>query len=387
MTTVEALARPDTAEEREKKTSYLELFFDLVFVFAITQVTVLILEDPSWQGFLRSALVLGLLWWAWGGYTWMTNAIDIESMGVRVAFLAAMAGSFFMALAVPGAYGSEGLWFAAPYFLVRALHVGLYSYGLRSDPAHRAAIQKLAPWFLVAPALVLAGGFFEGDVRVLLWMLSLVIDVGGTLTVGTAGFRVSPSHFAERYALFVIIALGESIVAIGVGAAEIERDLVFAAAVAVAFAGVAALWWSYFDIPARGAERVLRATPIDKRAPLARDVFSILHYPFVLGVIFYAVAGKKMLEHPDEPLSAAGRWALGLGIAASLLGMTAARYRAIRRIAWERVAGAGVVVAVVAVLRDLDALWLAGFVIAVLVAVLLVEATRLREFRAGLRPA
>jgi low temperature requirement protein LtrA len=387
MSTSEALAQPTTTAEREKKTSYLELFFDLVFVFAITQVTALVLHDPTRAGFLRGALVLALVWWAWGGYTWMTNAIDIESFGVQFAFLAAMAASFFTALGVPGAFGDDALWFAVPYVVIRVLQVVVYVWGLRDDPAHQAAIRKLAPWFLVAPALVLLGAFLDGEARTILWALSLVVDVGGALTVGSAGFRISPAHFAERYGLFVIIALGESIVAIGVGAVEIERDATFAVGVLVAFAGVAALWWSYFDIPALGVERALRAVPENRRAPFARDVFSILHYPFVLGVIFYAVGGEKTLEHPGDPLSTAGRWALGLGIALTLVGIAAVRYRAIRRVAWERLAGAVVVLAAVVVLRELDAVWLAAVAVAILLATLAVETARLRESRTALHAA
>jgi low temperature requirement protein LtrA len=374
-------AAAPTAAEREKKTSYLELFFDLVFVFAITQVTALVLHDPTSQGFLRGALVLALVWWAWGGYTWMTNAIDIESFGVQIAFLGAMAASFFMALGVPNAFGDDDLWFAVPYVVVRVLQVVVYVWGLREDPAHQAAIRKLAPWFLVAPALVLAGAFFDDDVRVVLWTLSLAIDLAGALNVGSAGFRISPTHFAERYGLFVIIALGESVVAIGVGAVDAPLDATFAAAVLVAFAGVAALWWSYFDIPAAGAERTLRAATEERRAPLARDVFSILHYPFVLGVIFFAVGAEKTLEHPDEPLSTAGRSALGIGLALTLLAMVAARLRAVQVIAWERLAGAAACLLAVVMLPDLDALWLAATAVAILALTLAVEAARLRDFR------
>lgn len=232
---------------------------------------------------------------------------------------------------------------------------------------------------------MLLGAFLDGDARTAAWAVSLAVDVGGALTVGTAGFRVSPSHFAERYGLFVIIALGESIVAVGLGASESERDALFAVAVAVGFAGVAALWWSYFDIPARGAERTLTATPVERRGPFARDVFTLCHYPFVLGVIFYAVAGEKMLEHPDEPLSTAGRWALGLGVASTLAAMVLARYRAVRAVAWERLAGLVLALVAVVALRDLDAVWLVLGVIAGLLAVLAVEDIRLREFRSRLR--
>jgi low temperature requirement protein LtrA len=384
MTSIEHLVGPETREELERRTSYLELFFDLVFVFAITEVTALILDDPTAAGFARAVLVLWLVWWSWGGFAWMTNAISIESRGVRVAFLAVTLGCLLVALGVPGAYGDDGLWFVVPYFAVRVAHVVLYVWGLRLDPEHQAAIRKLAPWFLVAPALVLLGGFLDGDARVVVWVLAVAIDVAGALNVGGAGFRVSAAHFAERHALFVIIALGESIVAIGLGAADLERDARFAAAVAIAFAGVAVLWWAYFDFLALAAERTLHRVPVEHRGPVARDVYSIFHFGYVLGIIFYAVAAKETLQHPGEPLETAGRWALGIGVASYLLASVLGRLRAVRRFAWERAAGVVAVLAAVTVLTDLDAVLLVAIVVAVLFAVVAAESIRLREFRHSL---
>jgi len=384
MTAVGELVGPESREEQERRTSYLELFFDLVFVFAITQVTALILDDPTAAGFARAALLLWLVWWAWGGYAWMTNAVSIESRGVRVTFLAVTLGCLFVALGVPGAYGSQGLWFAVPYFAVRVSHVGLYTWGLRQTPEHQAAIRKLAPWFLVAPAFVLLGGFVDGSARTALWVVAVAIDVAGALNVASAGFRVSAAHFAERYALFVIIALGESIVAIGLGSSHLERDALFAATVAVGFAGVAVLWWAYFDFLALGAERTLARTPVARRGPVARDVYSFCHFGFVLGIIFYAVAAKKTLEHPDDPLSTAGRWALGLGAGAYLLGSVLGRLRAIRRIAWERALGIGAVLVAITALSGLDAVALLTVVVAVLLAVVTAESVRLRQLRRDL---
>jgi low temperature requirement protein LtrA len=385
MSDVAPLVSAPTAEEEERKTSYLELFFDLIFVFAFTQVALLILEDASEAGFARSALVLALVWWAWSAYTWMTNAIDIESLVVRLIVLAAMAAAFFMALAVPDAYQDEGVWFAVAYFTVRVLHIALFGWGVRDDPGQRRALLRLAPWFLCAALVVLAGGFVDGDARAYVWLGALVIDVAGTLAPAQAGFRVSASHFAERFALIVIIALGESIVAIGVATANLERDWAFAAAVAIAFAGVAALWWSYFDFTAIAAERSLKRARPEARAPLARDVFTFFHYPIVLGIILYAVAAKKTLADPGEPLSESGRWALGLGVAVFLLGFVLARFRALRRVAWERiVAGAAALVVAVALNRT-DAIVTLSIVIAILVLSLAIETVRLRDLRAEVK--
>ncbi len=374
-----------TAAEEERKTSYLELFFDLVFVFAFTQVTALILEDTSVQGFARAALVLAMVWWAWSAYAWMTNAVDIENIVTRLIMFAAMAAGFFMALAVPDAFQDEAAWFAVAYFVVRILQSTLFAWGVRNDPENLRATFLLARWFVPAAVVALVGGFVDPDYRSWFWLASLAIDVVGTLFVASAAWRVSPSHFAERFALIVIIALGESIVAIGIGTSSLERDATYAVSVIVAFAGVAALWWTYFDFTAIGLERALRRAAPELRGPLARDTFTFYHYPIVLGVIFYAVAAKKTLEHPLDPLPEAGRWALGLGIATFLVGVALTRWRMIHRIAWERLAAAAITLAVAVALDRVDAIVAVAIVVAVLVSFLAVETARLREVRVDMR--
>jgi low temperature requirement protein LtrA len=376
----EPVLEPTVAEE-EKRTGYIELFFDLVFVFAFTQVTTLVLEDTSAAGFARAALVFALVWWAWAAYAWLTDAIDVENTATRLFIFGAMLAVFFVAIALPDAYTDEGAWFAIAYFVVRVLQVGLYLWGLRDDPAQRAGVMRLAPWFLVAPTIVLVGGFVDDPWRTTLWTASLAIDVLGTQFAGRHGFRVVVSHFAERHALIVIIALGESIVAIGLAAVELERDAVFALAVAVSFAGAAAAWWAYFDFTQLALERALHAASEEARARLARDVYTLLHYPMVLGIIFLAVAAKKTLSAPSEPLSGGGRAALGLGLSLFLLGFVLSRYRVFRRIAWERSGAALVVVAAVVLLEDADALPLLTLSVLALVAALAIESIRLRDAR------
>jgi low temperature requirement protein LtrA len=385
VTEVAPFIHEPSGSEEERKTSYLELFFDLVFVFAFTQVTALILEDTSVQGFVRAALVLALVWWAWSAYAWMTNAIDIENTVTRLIIFAAMAAGFFMALAVPDAFQDEAAWFAVAYFVVRVLNSALYAWGARADRGLLLAVARLAPWFLLAAAVALVGGFVDPDYRAWIWLASLVIDVVGTLTVARAEWRVSPSHFAERFALIVIIALGESIVAIGIATSELERDATYALSVIVAFAGVAALWWAYFDFTAVAAERSLRRASPAARGPLARDVFTYFHYPVVLGIILYAVAAKKTLEHPLDPLSEAGRWALGLGIAFFLGGFALMRLRVVHRVAWERIAAAAVSIVIAVALDGTDAIVTLGIVILVLLLSVAVETARLHELRAALR--
>ena len=385
MSTSEQHAEAASAANEEKRAGYIELFFDLVFVFAFTQVTTLIVEDTSAAGFARAALIFALVWWSWSAYAWMTNAVDIENLATRGLMLGAMLASFFMALAIPDAYGDEGVWFAVPYFVVRILQVALYLWGVRDDLQQRVAVVQLAPWFLVAPTVVLAGGLVDDPWRTTLWTASIAIDVAGALSAGRQGFRVSPSHFAERYALIVIIALGESIVAVGLAAEALERDGVFALAVAVAFVGAAASWWAYFDLTQVGVEHALRSAEPERRGPFARDVFTFFHYPIVLGIILLAVAAKKTLSDPTAPLSEGGRAALGLGLGLFLVGFVLVRLRAIRRVAWERLAAAAAALLAALVLADLDALPLLGVFVCILVASLAIEQVRLREARSRLR--
>jgi low temperature requirement protein LtrA len=385
MSDVAPLVREESASEEERKTSYLELFFDLVFVFAFTQVAALILEDPTVEGFVRAAIVLAMVWEAWSAYAWMTNAIDIDNLVTRLLMFAAMAAAFFMALAVPDAYRDDAAWFAVAYFVVRVLNSTLFAWGVRADPGNFRATLLLAPWFIGAAAIALVGGFVDPDYRAWIWLASLAIEVVGALAVARAEWRVSAAHFAERYALIVIIALGESIVAIGVGTAGLDRDVTYGLAVGVAFAGVVALWWAYFDFTAVAAVRALEHASAAVRGPLARDLFTFFHYPLVLGIIFYAVAAKKTLEHPLDPLSDAGRWALGLGVALFLVGFALMRFRVVRRVAWERLGAAAVALVVAVGLDWTDAIVTLAAVIGVLVLSIGVETARLSELRRELR--
>jgi low temperature requirement protein LtrA len=386
--TASASLEPTPAEE-EKRTGFIELFFDLVFVFAFTQVTTLVLEDTTTEGFARAALVFGLVWWAWSAYAWLTDAVDVENTATRLFLFGATLAAFFMALAVPDAFTDEAAWFGIAYFVVRVLHVALYMWGVRHDPRQFAALVRLAPWFLVAPSVALIGAFTEDPVRTTLWVASLVIDVVGTLFAArsASGWQIAASHFAERFALIIIIALGESIVAIGLAADSLAEDARFAVAVAVSFAGAAVAWWAYFDFVQLAAERALHRAHEDVRGPLARDVYTYFHYPIVLGIIFLAVASKKTLAAPSEPLSDGGRAALGLGMGLFVLGFVLIRLRVIRRLAWERCAGAVLVILAVVVFEDADALVLLTLSVAALAASLAVEGVRLREARRQFRRA
>src|ERR671930_1053880 len=206
-------------ELAEHQVTPLELFFDLVFVFAITQVTSLLARDPTGHGVLRGMLVLVALWWAWTGYAWLTSTLDVDEGGVRLAMLAAMGAMLIVALAVPGAFGDDAVLFAVAYLLVRLLHIVLYAIVGRDDPDLTGAILRLAPTVAFGATLILLAGFAHGDTRVFIWVVALAIDYLGPAVFGAGrGWRIAPEHFAERHGLIILIALGESIIAIGVGA-------------------------------------------------------------------------------------------------------------------------------------------------------------------------
>jgi low temperature requirement protein LtrA len=297
-----------------------------------------------------------------------------------------MAATFFMALAVPDAYGEDGAWFGSAFFALLVLNVVLYLRGTRRDRELQRSVARLAAFFLVGPTLTLAGGLVDGEWRTGLWLAGFAVNLAGALDAGRSTWRVSPAHFAERHALFVIIALGESIVAIGVGALEAERGLMLAGAILAALAGTFALWWAYFDFAASAIERGLRrATDPVSRGRAARDVFTFLHFPMVAGIVLFAVAAKKAVAHGDEPLGAAGRFALGAGLALVLLAFAIGRFRLIRSIAWERIGAAAGIALAVWLGVEVAASGLIAIAVGVLAAALAVEAYRLREFRRRIR--
>src|SRR5918993_738092 len=323
-------ARTATDEEDlpERRVTPLELFFDLVFVFALTQVTGFLTEHLSWTGMLEGAALLVVLWWAWAGYVWLTNAVPAEEVvPARLVILIAMAAMLVASLAVPDAFGQYGVLFSLAYFVVRLLHVVLFVLATGNTPETQQAFLRLTPGFLLAPALLIPAGFMDGFAQGTLWAVALAIDLGVSLVRGVSGFRVHAGHFVERYGLIVIIALGESIVAIGVGASglAIGAGVVLAAVLGIALA--AALWWAYFDLFVLVAERRLFAAQGAERARLARDAYPYLHLPMVAGIIFVALGIKQTLAHVGDPLGTIPAVALCGGVALYLLGRHALQLR------------------------------------------------------------
>src|SRR5918996_1072926 len=273
--------------QREQRVTPLELFFDLVFVFAITQVTLLMSDNPEWWALGQGLLILAALWWSWTGYAWLTNTLEPEEGPVRAGMFAAMAAMLVVALAVPEAFDAHGVLFGVAYLIVRLLQLQLFAIAGKRDPELLAAVLRMAPSATLAPVIIVGAGFFDGRLQAALWVVALLVDYLGVLIGRGQGGRVSPAHFAERHGLIVIIALGESIVAIGVGAAGVSLTPSIVAAAVLGIVIVAALWWAYFDVYAVGAQRQLSKASGANRARLARDYYSYLHLPMIAGIVLF----------------------------------------------------------------------------------------------------
>ena len=370
----------------ERRVTPLELFFDLVFVFALTQVTGFLADHLTWVGMLQGAALLVVLWWAWGGYSWLTNAVPAEEViPARLVILTAMAAMLVASLAVPEAFGNYGVIFGLAYFAVRLLHVLLFVLATGSTPETHQAIVRLVPGFLVAPALLIPAGFVDGIAQGALWAAALAIDLSVSLVRGVSGFQVYAEHFVERYGLIVIIALGESIVSIGVGASglPLKAGIVVAAVLGIALA--AALWWAYFDLVTLVAAQRLSAAKGEERARLARDSYSYLHLPMVAGIIFVALGIKKTLAHVGHPLSIIPAVALCGGVALYLLGHNAFRLRDVGSVSVPRLVVAVCCCGLIPVAVSLPSLLTLAILAALLCGLAAFETMRSREFRRELR--
>jgi low temperature requirement protein LtrA len=375
VTTVE-----EPEETSEKRVAPLELFFDLVFVFALTQITYLMSENPTWEGLGQGMLVLIALWWAWGAYAWLTNYIDTEQDTERLLMLGAMAAMLVAALATPHVFGDDALIFGVAYAAVRWLHIFIFAEANeRVDTA--TAVRVLARTALPAPLLLIAAAFFDGAAQALIWIVALTIDLAGPFLFGVRGFRVSAGHFAERFGLIVIIALGESIVAIGAGIAGVELDagLVVAAVLGVVLS--AALWWAYFDLSAVISEERFRHLRGLERLLVARDSYSYLHLPLIAGIILVALGVKKTLGHVDEPLKTVPAVALFGGVALYYVAHVAFRWRTTHSLGSERLAAALVSLALIPVATEVDSLAALGLAAALAALLIGYESIRHGELR------
>jgi low temperature requirement protein LtrA len=351
-------------------------------VFAITRVTSLMAHGLSWSSIGRGLLVLAALWWGWAAFAWLTNHVAGDDGRARLVVFVAMSAMVLVALAVPEAFDAHALLFALAYLVLRMAHLALYWVSSLEEPEVHVAVARLLPTATTGPLLLVAAAFTDGTLQIALWIAALAIDYGGPLVFGVAGYRVHPSHFAERFSLIVIIALGESIVAIGVGAEGIEK--LSAGVVAAAVIGVivsAVLWWAYFDVVAVVSERRFRSLTGDARIRLARDSYSYLHLPIVAGIILVALGMKKTIAHVDEPLEIVPAAALYGGIAMYYLGHVAFRLRNIGTWAPRRVVVAVLLLALIPLATEVDALLALAVAAAIPASLLVYEAVRFADAR------
>jgi low temperature requirement protein LtrA len=366
-------SRINPALREDERVTPLELFFDLVFVLAITQCTALMAAHPTWEGIGRGIVVLGLLWWAWVGYSWLTSVVDPEEGAVRLAIFAAMAALLVAALCVPHAFSGDDLVFACSYGAVRFAQVTLLGLAARGDPDMTHSVRTLWGSTAVGVAIVAAGSFAHGSAQLAIWALALVLDMAGPFFFGSSGWKLVPGHFAERHGLIVLIALGESIVAIGVGANHgVDAGVIAAAVLGTGLA--AAIWWLYFDVVAIvAARRLARAEPGRPQNTMARDSYSYLHFPMVAGIILIALGMKKTLGHVGEPLDTVPAAALLGGTALYLLAHVAFRYRHVRTLNTRRLGLAVLLVALIPLAGELAALTLLAIVVVLLVVLIVYE--------------
>lgn len=377
--------------DRQATTSHsvtpLELFFDLVFVFALTQVTALMADDLTWTGLLRGFAVLVVVWWAWVGYAWLTNTTRIDNdLTSRLVMLVAMAVMLVVGLAAPQAFGTYSILFGAAYLLVRLLHIALYAVTTRGDPDVFGAVLRLGRGIVLAPVIILAAGFVpEGPIRAVMWGLAIAIDLAAPLIAGTGGWRIDAPHFTERHGLVIIIALGESLVALGVSAAgeSLSAGVVVAATLGVVV--VSAMWWMYFDVVSIVAERRLESLSGPAQAAMARDSYSYLHLFMVFGIVLVALGLKKALLDLDVPLKSVAVVALFGGFAVYLLAHVAFRLRNIGSLNVQRLVVAIVLLALIPVGLNVSALQALSLLTLVVVALIVYEAARFMDARQMIR--
>ena len=375
-----------SAEPREREAvKPLELYFDLVFVLGFTQSTALMAARSSWEGIVQGMLVLALLWWAWAGYAWLTSVIDPEEGAVRLVMFSAMAALLVVALCVPEAFEDRGLVFAAAYGVVRAAHVVLFLIASRTDPGLRRSVVGLAVGGAVGVGLLVGASFLDGVAQGALWGIAILIDWVEPALFGVAGWRLVPAHFAERHNLVIILALGESVVALGIGAeSDLDAGIIVAAALGIALAS--ALWWVYFDVVALvTARRLTLAAEGYERNRMARDSYSYLHYPMVAGIVLAALGLEHTLAHVDESLDGPHALALLGGIAVYLLAHVGLRLRNAHTVNVQRLGLALVLLALVPAALHVPALATLAGVTAALWAMIAYETATYDERRHRLR--
>jgi low temperature requirement protein LtrA len=387
--------------QEDARVTPIELFFDLVFVFSLTQVTALMAHSESVHGLIQGLLILSLLWWCWVAFAWLGNLVQAEEGLGRVAIFGSMAAMFVMALAVPEAFrdfegGVQGpVVVAFAYLAIRMTHLAIFWMTARTehDRALRTQLLKFAPVVVGSTALLLVASQLEGTPQTLMWVAVVIVDYVGTILGGASGWRLrSASHFAERHGLIVIVALGESIVAIGVGVAGLAISWPIIVGSVLGLTVASCIWWAYFDIVSIVAERVLKRLRGEERARLARDAYSYLHLPMVMGIVLVATGVEQVLEQVGAPghnvsesLRLLAIVALYGGAALFLFGQVAFKRRTWGQITLRRLLVAALICALIPVAAEIPALLALALLAAVLVVLIASEVVRYAEIREQIR--
>ncbi len=400
-------ARPvERGDGDEVTVSPIELFFDLVFVFALTQVTAYMAHEVDaghgLEGLLRGVLVLMLLWWSWVGWSWLCNVTDVEAPALKMTTLAGMSALFVVALCIPEAFddgegGLQGpLVLALAYFMVRAMHFLMFWLVSRDDETLRRQLGRFAPTVAGSSIVLVIASQTEGDTQTALWFLAIVADYVGTWLGGASGWRLpSPGHFSERHGLIIMIALGESIVAIGVGVAALPITWPILIASVLGLVLASAMWWAYFDVSALIGERALADEPVETRARLARTAYTFAHMPMVVAIVVSALGLKKVLEYVadsddhdlSDPLKGVALGALVGGVVAYLLAHVIFKWLVARELNPVRLGAAAALLLAWAPLMSVGAIVQLAVVTAVVVAALVVESVVFAERRREIRTA
>ena len=391
-------ARVEATGERTAVTP-LELFFDLVFVFAITQITDLMAEDPTVVHVLRGVLVLGVLWWIWVGYAWLGNVARADEGVIRVAMFVAMGGVFVAAITVPEAFddGPGGLFgpavFAFCYLAVRLVHLFMFWIVSREDRELRGQVLRFVPSMAIATVLLLIASQTSGTVQTVLWLAALFGDYLGTYFAGSRWRLASAGHFAERHGLIVLVALGESIVATGIGIAKVPVSLPIVAAVLLGLTVSGALWWAYFDVTALLTERALAQASGQRQIRLARDGYSFLHFPMIVGIVLMSLGLKKAIgyvagvdEHTlADPLYGVPLAGLYGGAALYLLAHVWFKHHLTGHLSVVRIGVAVLLLVLIPVMALVPALVSLAVLAVVVTALVAYETHRYRELRHAVR--
>ena len=369
----------------EQRATFFELFFDLVYVFAVTQLSHHLLQHLSWAGAAQTAFMLIAVYWAWNYTTWMANWFDPETVPVRLILVYVMLASLLMSVAIPAAFADRGLLFAASY---AALQIGRNAFVVAVTPpgAFNRNFRQLLVWSVASAPLWVAGGLVTGGLRWLLWSAALGMDLAAPLVrywlpgVGPtpmSQWQVDGRHFAERFQLFVIIALGENVVLAGVTASDTGLGPAVLTALGVAFLASTALWWVYFSEFAGTVARLITRSATDKVGQLGRDVYTYLHLPIVAGIVLTAVGVEIVIGHPSDQLHAAGAVVTLGGPALYLLGIMVSTVRIGHRPSWLQAMAVALLLAAI-----YPAAHASGLLVLTLVTVLLVVLAATEQFRA-----